>query len=94
MEELADQPGTYFNPHTEVVIVVDDSVSIDPEFFEIESDGEAEWVRLSDDVPVEEQQRDEIFEQFQQQHQPQESDEDFDEVDELEPDPDPFEDED
>lgn len=92
LEELADQPGTYFNPQTEVVIVVDDSVSIDPEIFDLELEGDAEWVRLGDDVPVDEQARDEIFERYEKQRQPEESDEDYDEVDELEPDPDPYED--
>lgn len=93
LEELADQPGTYFNPQTEVVIVVDDSVSIDPEIFALEIEGGAEWVRLGDEVPVDEQARDEIFERFEKGHQREETDEDYDEIDELEPDPDPFEDE-
>ncbi len=33
VEELLNQPGTYFNPQTEVVVVVDDSASIDQEVF-------------------------------------------------------------
>jgi hypothetical protein len=33
LEELADVPGTYFNPQTEVLLVVDDSTSIDQEVF-------------------------------------------------------------
>lgn len=94
LEELADQAGTYFNPHTEVVIVVDDSVSIDPEIFEVETDGETEWVRISDEVPLDEQKRDELFEEYEVSNRPGEPTEDFDEVDDLEPDPDPFADED
>jgi len=31
VEQLLVQPGTYFNPQTEVVVVVDDSASIDQE---------------------------------------------------------------
>ena len=37
VEELLDQPGTYFNPQTEVVVVVDDSASIDQEVFNMEA---------------------------------------------------------
>ena len=29
LEELANRPGTYYNPATEVVIVVDDSTAIE-----------------------------------------------------------------
>ena len=36
LEELAIQPGTYFNPQTEVVVIVDDSSSIDQEIFNME----------------------------------------------------------
>lgn len=91
MEELADQPGTYFNPQTEVLIVVDDSVSVDPEIFEIESDGESEWVRISDELPLDEQRRDELFDEYEAAFRPGEPTEDFDEIDEIEPDPDPDE---
>lgn len=89
LEELADQAGTYFNPHTEVVVVVDDSVSIDPEIFEVAGDGESEWVRVSDEVPLDEQRRDEIFESYEAANREAEPIDDFDEVDELEPDPEP-----
>ena len=37
VEELLVQPGTYFNPQTEVVVVVDDSASIDQEVFNMEA---------------------------------------------------------
>ena len=30
LEELAEHPGTYFNPQTEVVVIVDDSASHQP----------------------------------------------------------------
>ena len=65
LEELLVRPGTYFNPQTEVVIVVDDSPSIDQEIFNMESYEGAEWVRISDEVPVDENALDEALEAFQ-----------------------------
>ena len=34
LDELTIRPGTYFNPQTEVMIVVDDSPEVDHEIFE------------------------------------------------------------
>ena len=65
LEELLVRPGTYFNPQTEVVIVVDDSPSIDQEIFNMEAYEGAEWVRISDDVPVDENSLEEALEKFQ-----------------------------
>ena len=65
LEELLVRPGTYFNPQTEVVIVVDDSPSIDQEIFNMEAYEGAEWVRISDDVPVDENALEEALEKFQ-----------------------------
>ena len=65
LEELLVRPGTYFNPQTEVVIVVDDSPSIDQEIFNMEAYEGAEWVRISDDVPVDEDALDETLQSFQ-----------------------------
>ena len=65
LEELAVQPGTYFNPQTEVVVVVDDSVSIDQEIFSMEAFEGAEWVKISEEAPVDEHHRDELLELFQ-----------------------------
>jgi hypothetical protein len=65
LEELADVPGTYFNPQTEVLLVVDDSTSIDQEVFNMEAYEGADWVRISDDVPVDEEQRDKLLQEFQ-----------------------------
>jgi hypothetical protein len=65
VEELLMQPGTYFNPQTEVVVIVDDSTSLDQEDYE-----GAEWVRVSDDVPVDEDRRDQILESFQTHYHP------------------------
>jgi hypothetical protein len=65
LEELVNRPGTYFNPQTEVMVVVDDSSSLDSEIFNMEEFEGAEWVLISDDLPVDEPQRDELLENFQ-----------------------------
>ena len=70
LEELADVPGTYFNPQTEVLLVVDDSASIDQEIFNMEAYEGADWVRISDEVPVDEEQRDRLLEEFQTRYHP------------------------
>jgi hypothetical protein len=70
IEELLVQPGTYFNPQTEVVVVVDDSASLDQEVFSMEAYEGADWVRISDDVPIDEDARDEALERFQATHHP------------------------
>ena len=64
------QPGTYFNPQTEVLIVVDDSTSLDQEVFNMEAYEGVEWVRIADDVPVDEDRRDALLEQFQTHYHP------------------------
>jgi hypothetical protein len=69
-EEMLVQPGTYFNPQTEVVVVVDDSTSLDQEVFNMERYEGANWVRISDEVPVDEQRRDEVLEEFQTHYHP------------------------
>ena len=65
LEELIIRPGTYFNPQTEVMIVVDDSPSMDAEIFNMEEFEGADWVLISDDLPVDEPARDELLENFQ-----------------------------
>jgi hypothetical protein len=66
VEEMLVQPGTYFNPQTEVVVVVDDSASPDQEVFDnLEGYEGTEWVRVSDEVPVDEDGRDRALESFQ-----------------------------
>ena len=70
VEELLVQPGTYFNPQTEVVVIVDDSASIDQEVFNMEAYEGAEWVRISDDVPIDEDGRDRALEAFQTSYHP------------------------
>ncbi|HEX7059037.1 MAG TPA: hypothetical protein VF176_04230 [Solirubrobacterales bacterium] len=70
VEDLLLQPGTYFNPQTEVVVVVDDSTSLDQEVFNMEAYEGAEWVRISDEVPVDEDRRDQLLERFQTHYHP------------------------
>ena len=65
LEELVNRPGTYFNPQTEVMVIVDDSSSLDSEIFNMEEFEGADWVLVSDELPVDEPQRDELLETFQ-----------------------------
>ena len=65
LEDLSIRPGTYFNPQTEVLVVVDDSPSMDNEIFNLEEFEGADWVLISDDVPVDEDARDQLLESFQ-----------------------------
>jgi hypothetical protein len=98
LDELLIRPGTYFNPQTEVMVVVDDSPSMDAEIFNMEEFEGADWVLVSDDLPLDEAQRDEMLENFQATHHGgdgrsvvAEDDDDLgldDDEDELEPDPD------
>ena len=92
LDELLNRPGTYFNPHTEVLLVVDDSPEVDPEIFSREEFEGAEWVLISDETPLDEHQREELVEAFQVRYQEDtaghDGDDEVDEVDELEPDED------
>ena len=65
LEDLLVRPGTYFNPQTEVVVVVVDDVSIDQEIFNMERYEGADWVRISDEVPVDEDGLDTAIQRFQ-----------------------------
>ena len=65
VDELLVRPGTYFNPQTEVLVVVEDSSSMDNEIFNLEELEGADWVLVSDESPVDEAQRDELLENFQ-----------------------------
>lgn len=91
VEEMLNQPGTYFNPQSEVVVIVDDSASVDQEVFNnLEGFEGVEWVRVSDDVPVDEDSRDSALEAFQTRSQSgslaagelEENDDDFEEDEE------------
>jgi len=68
LDELVNRPGTYFNPQTEVVVVVDDSPDVDAEIFNMEEYEGADWVLISDETPVDEARRDELLERFQINH--------------------------
>jgi hypothetical protein len=97
LDDLVNRPGTYFNPQTEVMVVVDDSTSLDSEVFNLEEFEGADWVLISEDLPVDEDQRDQMFESFQANFHggdgravTEAAVEDPDEqVDELEPDEEP-----
>jgi hypothetical protein len=69
LDELTVRPGTYFNPVTEVLIVVDDSADVDTEMFEDVAADEAQWVLVADDTPVDEERRDDLIEAFHLRHQ-------------------------
>lgn len=97
LDDAAIRPGTYYNPQTDMLLVVDDSAALDHELFDAvaDPDDEAVWVLVADDVPVDESTRDELVEHFEARHHPGASgavtadEDDFeDEIDELEPDED------
>ena len=65
VEEMLLRPGTYFNPQTEIVVIVDDSTSIDQEIFNMEAYEGSDWVRIADEVPVDEDSLGATIEEFQ-----------------------------
>ncbi len=65
LDDLLIRPGAYFNPQTEVMVIVDDSPSIDTAIFNMEEFEGADWVLISDDAPIDEPRRDELLENFQ-----------------------------
>ncbi|HEX5223557.1 MAG TPA: hypothetical protein VFW29_00375 [Solirubrobacteraceae bacterium] len=69
IDELTLRPGTYFNPETEIMIVVDDSPEVDHEIFESEELESTEWVLIAEDIPLDENLRDDLVERFQRSHQ-------------------------
>ena len=65
VDDLLIRPGTYYNPDTEVMIVVDDSPQLDTDVAdEADEDAEGEWLLVSDEIPVDEHARDELLEAF------------------------------
>ncbi len=70
LDELLIRPGTYFNPQTEVLVVVDDSPELDAEIFNMEEFEGADWVLVTDESPIDEQRRDELLEAFQVSYHP------------------------
>jgi hypothetical protein len=95
LDELTLRPGTYFNPTTEILIVVDDSPEIAHEIFDADEFDGVDWVLISEDSPLDEHRRDELIERFQLAHPPgaeplsgagddvEDDEEDEDEDDEL-----------
>lgn len=71
LDELVNRPGTYFNPQTEVLVVVDDSPELDSEIFNMgdaEDHEGQEWILVSEETPVDENRRDELLEAFRARH--------------------------
>lgn len=105
IDDLAVRPGTYFNPQTEVVIVVDDSSAMDQEVFNLDDFEGTDWVRISEEIPLDEHALEHAVEHFQTSYhpiareavsstRPDHGDDEIhpnEEVDDLEPDPDPDE---
>jgi hypothetical protein len=93
LDELVTRPGTYFNPQTEVVLVVDDSASVDLELLEDEDETGGEWILVGDEPAIDEHRRDELVEAFEtrqaRSNVREDPDEDHpDDEEPLEPDPD------
>jgi hypothetical protein len=87
LDDLLNRPGTYFNPQTEVLVIVDDSPELDAEIFNMEEFEGADWVQITDEAPIDENRRDELLEAFQVHYHPGAmSDNGDDELDELEED--------
>jgi hypothetical protein len=93
LDELTIRAGTYFNPQTEIMIVVDDSAVVDHELFDTDEFEGTEWVQISEESPVDEAKRDELIEDFQSSYQPGERPE-ADEHDELDDEDDEVDDDD
>jgi hypothetical protein len=70
VEDLLMQPGTNHTPQTEVLVVVADSTSRDQQVFNLQAYEGADWVRISDEVPVDEDSRDRVLESFQTSYHP------------------------
>jgi hypothetical protein len=70
LEEIVTRPGMYFNPQTEVLVVVDDSAELDGEIFNMEDFEGSEWVQISEEIVVDEERRDELLVAFQTVYHP------------------------
>lgn len=68
LEDILIRPGTYFNPQTEVLVVIDDSPDLDTAVFNMEDFEGADWVLISDEVPIDGDARDELMQAFQVRH--------------------------
>ena len=67
IEDVLNRPGTYYNPVTDVLLVVDDAAALDPDLFEADAEAD-EWVIVADDVPVDETARDQLIERFESRY--------------------------
>jgi hypothetical protein len=96
LDELSARPGTYFNPETEILIVVDDSAHPGAEL--ADEDDEGEWILVGDEVPLDDARRDEMLERLEVtavravQPDAEDDDEIIEDEERLEPDPEPDED--
>jgi hypothetical protein len=70
LDEITIRPGTYFNPQTEVLMVVDDSPEVDHEIFARDEFEGSDWVLISEESPLDETKRDDLVERFQLAHPP------------------------
>ena len=70
LDDIVTRPGVYFNPQTEVLIVVDDSAEIDGEIFNMEDFEGSDWVQISDEIVIDENRRDELLIAFQTHYHP------------------------
>ena len=70
LDEIINRPGVYFNPQTEVLIVVDDSAEMDGEIFNMEEFEGSDWVQISEEIVVDENRRDELLIAFQTHYHP------------------------
>ena len=68
LEDIVNRPGTYFNPQTEVLVVIDDSPDVDTEIFNMEDFESADCMLISDEVPIDGDARDELMQAFQVRH--------------------------
>ena len=95
LDELVLRPGTYFNPQTEIMIVVDDTPEVDHELFDMDELDSEDWVLIGEDTPLDETKRDDLVDRFQITHQAGGELDAGDDLVEEEPDltPDPLEDE-
>lgn len=82
LDELTIRAGTYFNPQTEILIVVDDSAEVDHEIFAADEFEATDWVLVSEESPLDDDKRDELIEGFRASYRPS-GDADADDHDEL-----------
>jgi hypothetical protein len=83
LDELTIRAGTYFNPQTEILLVVDDSAEVDHQLFDADDFDSTEWVLVSEELPLDEDRRDELIEGFRASYQPGAHPDERDEADEL-----------